>query len=91
MPLAPFSGPTVGLQVGAPPPPSSSVKTTLVASLLNVAECQNAKLSSRTFSVTTGFSRSEMSSRMPSPMQAPAMMSLLGYAVRSWQPDVALV
>src|SRR5512139_2657109 len=91
MPSAPLFGPTVGLQVGEPPPPSSSVKTTLVPALLKVAECQNAKFSvSRTCSVTTGCSRSEMSSRMPSPMQAPAAMSLLGYAVMSWQPLVVL-
>ena len=55
------------------------MKTTLVPALLNVAECQNAKFSvSRTGSVTTGCSRSEMSIRMPSPMQAPAAMSFEG-------------
>ena len=71
--------PIVGLQVAAPPPPSSSVKTTLVPALLKVAECQNAKfVVSLTFSVTTGCSRSEMSNRMPSPMQAPAAMSFSG-------------
>ena len=79
MPSAPLSGPVVGLQVGEPPPPSSSVKTTLVPVLLKVAECQKAKfVVSRTCSVTTGCSRSEMSIRMPSPMQAPAAMSLAG-------------
>ena len=35
-----------------------------------------------------GASRSEMSIRMPSPMQAPAARSFCGYAVMSWQPVV---
>ena len=79
MPSAPRFGPTAALQVAAPPPPSSSVKTTLVASWLNVAECQNAKFDvSRTRSITLGFTGSEMSMMMPSPMQAPAARSLLG-------------
>ena len=55
------------------------MKITLRPLLLNVAECQNAKLSvSSVTSVTTGFSRSEMSIRMPLPMQAPAAMSRCG-------------
>ena len=79
MPLAPFSGPIVGLHVAPPPPPSSSVKTTLVPALLKVAECQNAKfVDVPDRSVTTGCSRSEMSIRMPSPMQAPAATSFAG-------------
>ena len=66
------------------------MNTTLFPALLNVAECQNAKfLVSRTRSVTLGRSRSLMSSRMPSPMQAPAAMLRFGYAVMSWQPLVS--
>src|SRR5918999_3626566 len=92
MPPAPLAAPIVALQVGAPPPPSSSVKTTLVPALLKVAECQNAKLvSSRTMSSTCGFSRSEMSHSTPSPMHAPAARFLSGKTVMSWQPDVAEV
>src|SRR5437868_14828348 len=92
MALAPFSGPIVGLQVAAEPPPSSSVKTILLARLLNVAECQNAKFSSsRTLAIVRGLSGSEMSNSTPSPMQAPAIRSLSGYEVRSSQPEVALV
>ncbi len=71
--------PISGLQVAAPPPPSSSVKTTFVPALLKVAECQNAKfLVSWTVSVTLGCLRFLMSIRMPSPMHAPAAMFLLG-------------
>ncbi len=89
MPSAPRSGPICALQVAALPPPSSSVKTTLFAFWLNVAECQNAKfLSSRTWSMTFGCSGSSMDSRMPSPMQAPAARSLEGSTVMSWQPVV---
>jgi hypothetical protein len=74
MALAPCVGPFRGasLQVGPLPPPSSSVKMMLVPPLLNVAECQNAKFASRTWSRITGFSGSVMSMTMPSPMHAPA-------------------
>src|SRR5690606_27673028 len=59
-------------------------------SLLNVAECQNAKFSlSCTRSVTFGSAGSERSNSTPSPMQAPAMMFFSGNAVRSWQPVVS--
>ncbi len=55
------------------------MNSTLVPALLKVAECQKAKFrSSVTTSVTFGFLRLLMSSRMPSPMHAPAAMSLLG-------------
>ena len=60
------------------------MKTTLVPALLNVAECQNAKfVVSRTVVITLGATGFEMSNRAPSPMQAPAATSLLGYAVMS--------
>jgi len=36
--------------------------------------------------ITLGASGLAMLSRMPSPMQAPAAMSLAGNAVMSWQP-----
>jgi hypothetical protein len=52
---------------------------TLVPSLLNVAECQNAKFTlSCTVVMMRGFSRSEMSNSTPSPMQAPAARSFDG-------------
>ena len=54
------------------------MKTTLLASALKVAECQNAKLVSRTVSMTLGASGFEMSMMTPSPMQAPAAIFLLG-------------
>ena len=38
--LAPHSFLSVARHFGCPPPPHSSVKRTLVPSLLNVAECQ---------------------------------------------------
>ena len=40
MALAPHSFRSVARHLGAPPPPHSSEKSTLVPSLLNVAECQ---------------------------------------------------
>src|SRR5262245_7599175 len=88
MASAPRFGPTASLQVGAPPPPSSSVKITPSALLVNVAECQKAKLGSETVVITYGSSGFEMSMRTPSPMQAPAARSSSGKTVMSWQPDV---
>lgn len=89
MPSAPRFGPISALQVAAPPPPSSSVKTTLFARWLKVAECQNAKFTlSWTRSMTFGCSGSLMENRMPSPMQAPAARSSEGRTVMSWQPVV---
>src|SRR5262245_46044089 len=85
---APCSGPVASLHVGAPPPPSSSVKITRFPSLVNVAECQNAKFGSDTELITYGFSGSEMSIRAPSPMHAPAARSFSGKTVMSWQPWV---
>src|SRR5687768_14849610 len=90
MALAPLFGPVAALQTAATPPPSSSVKTTLSPALLNVAECQNAKFTvSRTRVITRGCSGLAMSSRMPSPMHAPAARSLAGKTVMSWQPEVS--
>ncbi|CAM5230758.1 hypothetical protein SALBM217S_07232 [Streptomyces griseoloalbus] len=89
MPSAPRLGPVSALQVAAPPPPSSSVKTTLSARWLKVAECQNAKFTlSWTRSITLGRSGFLMENRMPSPMQAPAARSFEGSTVMSWQPVV---
>ncbi|WP_327583703.1 hypothetical protein OHA25_49045 [Nonomuraea sp. NBC_00507] len=58
------------------------MKTTFFPSLLSVAECQYAKFGSETSSSRTG---SVVSSRMPSPAQAPATRLSAGNAVRSWQ------
>ncbi len=70
------------------PPPHSSVKMTLVPSLLNVAECQYAKFGSITASMRTGLAGSLMSIRMPLPSHAPAASPISGYAVMSWQASV---
>ena len=51
-------------------PPHSSVKMTLVPSLLKVAECQYAKPGSTTASIRCGFSGSEISNRIPLPAQS---------------------
>src|SRR5687767_14177990 len=92
MASAPLVEGTLARHSAATPPPSSSVKMTLVPALLNVAECQNAKLTvSRTRVITLGDSGRLMSSRMPSPMHAPAAMSFFGYAVMSWQPLVSVL
>ena len=66
------------------PPPHSSVKITLVPSLLNVAECQYEKFGSATASIRTGFTGSEMSTRRPLPWHAPARSPISGNAVTSW-------
>jgi hypothetical protein len=55
--LAPHSGRSVARQRGAVPPPHSSVKMTVVPSLLNVAECQYAKFGSTTSSMRTRVGR----------------------------------
>jgi hypothetical protein len=60
------------------------VKTTFVPSLLNVAECQYAKFASVTLAIRFGLTGSEMSSRIPSPWQAPAARPSSGYEVMSW-------
>ena len=65
-------GPIVELQVGALPPPSSSVNRTFLPSWLIVALCQNAKFGSSTDAMTFGFTGSLMSMIAPSPVQAPA-------------------
>ncbi|PYR73990.1 MAG: hypothetical protein DMF86_19280 [Acidobacteria bacterium] len=65
------------------PPPHSSVKITLVPSLLNVAECQYAKFLSVTWSRRTGWTGSEISSRMPLPEHAPAASPISGNTVMS--------
>ena len=82
--FAPHSGWSVTRQRADVPPPHSSVKMTLVPSLLNVAECQYEKFGSATASSRTGFTGSEMSSRMPLPWHAPAARPISGYAVMSW-------
>ena len=72
MASAPHFGWSVARQRADVPPPHSSVKMTFVPSLLSVAECQYEKFGSDTASRRTGFTGSEMSSRMPLPWQAPA-------------------
>jgi hypothetical protein len=84
MALAPHSIGSVARQRGRVPPPHSSVKTIFVPSLLNVAECQYAKLLSTTASSRFGFTGSLMSSRMPLPEHAPAASPTSGYTVMSW-------
>ena len=67
------------------------MKSTFEPSWLIVALCQNAKFGSKMLESTSGSSGSEMSRITPWPMHAPAAMSSAGYAVMSWQPDVARV
>ena len=56
--LAPHSYLSVSRQRGAEPPPHSSVKSTFLPSLLNVAECQNDKFESAAASMRIGFATS---------------------------------
>ena len=58
-------------------------KMIFVPSLLNVAECQYAKFLSTTWSSRTGFTGSEISSRMPFPAHAPAANPIAGNTVMS--------
>src|SRR5256885_327940 len=90
MASAPQVGGSVARQRGCVPPPHSSVKITLVPSLLNEAECQYAKLGSTTSSTRTGWTGSLMSNRMPFPEQAPAASPTAGYAVMSWHARVVV-
>ena len=71
------------LHLGLPPPPHSSVKTTFVPSLLNVAECQYAKPVSETTSNLFGLYGSEISNNIPLPEQAPAAKFAEGNTVIS--------
>src|SRR5206468_12344160 len=68
---APHSGLSVARHLGARPPPHSSVNSSLVPSLLNVAECQNAKFESATAARRRGWAGSRMSSSKPYPAHAP--------------------
>ncbi len=78
-------------QRGRLPPPHSSVNSTLVPSLLKVAECQKAKPGSVTASSRLGRSGSLMSKMMPLPEQAPAAILSDGNTVMSWHWSVTLV
>src|SRR6185436_4379298 len=81
---APHSLLSVSRQRGADPPPHSSLNSTLVPSLLNVAECQNDMLASAAKSSRTGCAASRMSSSSPSPAHAPPARPISGYTVMSW-------
>src|SRR5207302_8324421 len=67
MASAPHSGLSVARHLGCSPPPHSSVNNSLVPSLLNVAECQNAKFESATAAIRRGWTGSRMSSSKPYP------------------------
>ena len=81
--LAPQSNGSHALHLALPPPPHSSVKTILVPSLLNVAECQYAKPVSVTTSNLVGLYGSLISKSMPFPEHAPAAMFKEGNTVMS--------
>src|SRR5437899_11570171 len=82
---APHSGLSVTRQRGWRPPTHTSVKSTLLPSLLNVAECQKEKFESDTAPIRFGFAASRMSSRRPYPPHAPPGRPIAGYTVISWQ------
>ena len=67
----PHIGGSVDWHIGFVPPPHSSENSSFVASLLNVAECQNANAASATSSNRFGCVTSLMSSNRPLPEQAP--------------------
>src|SRR3954462_1680787 len=81
---APHSTGSVARHFGPPPPPHSSENSTLVASLLNVAECQYEKFLSSTASMRCGAIGLLMSSNRPCPSQAPPASPIAGYSVMSW-------
>src|ERR1051326_7479731 len=84
MASAPHCFGSVARHFGAPPPPHSSLNSTFVASLLNVAECQYEKFESATASRRMGFVGSLMSIRNPKPSHAPPAYPMCGYIVMSW-------
>ena len=83
MASAPQSSGSHALHLALPPPPHSSVKITLVPSLLKVAECQYAKPISVTTSNLFGLYGSEISKSIPFPEQAPAAIFADGKTVIS--------
>src|SRR6185369_16709417 len=74
--------------IGDVPPPHSSEKSSLVPSLLNVAECQNENAGSATSSSRLGFITFFVSSSSPLPEHAPPSSPKNGKLVTSWQPAV---
>src|SRR5678815_337308 len=63
--LPPHMGGCVDWHIGCVPPPHSSENSSLVPSLLNVAECQNANAGSATSSNRFGFVTLRVSSNRP--------------------------
>src|SRR5262245_45116606 len=84
MASAPHSLGSLARHLALPPPPHSSENSSLVPSLLNVAECQYEKLESAAASTRLGLAGSRMSSSSPIPSQAPPAMPSAGYTVMSW-------
>ena len=80
---APQSRGSQARHLARPPPPHSSVKITLVPSLLNVAECQYAKPLSVTTSSLCGLYGSVISNKIPLPEHAPAAIFAEGKTVIS--------
>src|SRR6187551_2026488 len=84
MASAPHSSLSVARHRGADPPPHSSLNSTFLPSLLNVAECQNDMFLSAAKSMRFGLTTSLMSSNRPRPAQAPPASPISGYTVTSW-------
>src|SRR5579864_1415150 len=84
MASAPHSFGSLARHLGPPPPPHSSEKSSLVPSLLNVAECQYEKFESSTAATRNGCAGSWMSSSRPYPSQAPPAYPTWAYTVMSW-------
>src|ERR687896_868622 len=88
MELPPHLRSSAARQRGFVPPPHSSVNTTVLPSLLNVAPCQYAYSGSATASSRFGLAGSLMSISRPLPSHAPAAMRSSGYTVMSWHASV---
>src|SRR5688572_703678 len=86
--LPPHIGGWMDWHIGDVPPPHSSENSSLVASLLNVAECQNANAGSATSSRRLGFATFLVSRSSPLPEHAPPSNWWNGKLVTSWQPAV---